>query len=298
MISDVVRIGAVEFKDLVHIRTLLEIDAASNNSVDDIRDIRNQAIMRSLDCEFKVFILDEAHALSRGAWEAMLKILEEPPKGVIFVFCTTEPKKIPLTILSRAQRFDFKRVSYNGILNRLIYILEKEKEQGRNLTYERPAIEFIAKLADGGMRAGITMLDKCLGLSENLTYDGVCSALGVLPYENMFNLVSAILSKETGNVMQLIEKTYLDGCDLKQFMADYAVFLLDLVNYQLNKNYDMIKIPESYSEQMNGVFSKIIDTPTKLRDLLYDTTQLANIIKYEDKPKFTVMTGLMKQSEA
>ena len=168
----------------------IELDAASNNGVDNVRDIIQQAQLQSLDSEFKVFIIDECHMITNAGWNAMLKLIEEPPAKSIFIFCTTNPEKIPKTILSRVQRYDFRRISQNGIVGRLSQILVAERiipEKG-----ETEALDYIAKIADGGMRDAITLLDKSLSYSVQLTLDNVVKALGTVNYDTMIKLTEAI----------------------------------------------------------------------------------------------------------
>ena len=145
--------------------TPIELDAASNNSVEDIRRLTEDAQTQSIDSEYKVFVIDECHSLSNQAWQAMLKTLEEPPAKAIFIFCTTNPEKIPQTILSRVQRYNFQRISQEGIVNRLVTILHNEYPSNipntLSITCDRNALEYIAKIADGGMRDAITLMDKC-----------------------------------------------------------------------------------------------------------------------------------------
>ena len=154
-----------------HKGRLIEIDGASNNGVDNIRLLIDDCKMKPIDSKYKVYIIDECHMLSIGAWNAFLKVLEEPPKHVIFILCTTDPQKIPSTILSRVQRFDFKRIPTPKIVERLQYIIQEENEEMMKgeepvIYSEYDALEYIAKLADGGMRDSITMLDKVLGYSN------------------------------------------------------------------------------------------------------------------------------------
>ena len=143
----------------------IEIDGASNNGVDNIRNIIDDCRMKSLDSKYKVYIIDEVHMLSIGAFNALLKVLEEPPKGVIFILCTTDPHKIPATILSRVQRFQFKRIPQNEVVKRLQYVLQQEGK----ITYDMEALQYIAKLADGGMRDALMKLDTVLGYTSKIT---------------------------------------------------------------------------------------------------------------------------------
>ena len=158
----------------------IELDAASNNSVEDLRRLTEQAQTKSLDSEFKVFIIDECHSLSNQAWQAMLKTLEEPPASSIFIFCTTNPEKIPNTILSREQRYNFQRISQKGIVSRLKLILDCENKESsksekpeERIEYDIASLEYIAKIADGGMRDAITLMDKCLSYSKELSVANV-----------------------------------------------------------------------------------------------------------------------------
>ena len=167
---------------------VIEIDAASHNGVDDARHIIEEAKTQSLDSEYKVILLDECHMMTVQAWNALLKLLEEPPKKTIFLACTTDPQKIPPAVLSRLQRYNFQRISLNGIINRLKYIIESENAEGVNevITFEDSALEYIAKRADGGMRDAITLLENAIGDNNNLTLDNVLSALGSAKYDTMF----------------------------------------------------------------------------------------------------------------
>ena len=224
----------------------IELDAASNNGVDDVRNIIQQAKTKSLDSEYKIFIIDECHALSNSAWQAMLKIIEEPPAKSIFIFCTTDPQKIPKTILSRVQRYDFQRISQKGIVDRLEAILMGEYGVGHvGLT---DSLEYIAKIADGGMRDAITLMDKCLAYSTDLSMENVVKALGTTDYDTMFNLTDYLLGMSgedsTRFAVQLIENIYNDGKDLKTFVRQYVQFLLDLSKYGLGCNWEYLQLPK------------------------------------------------------
>ena len=222
----------------------IELDAASNNGVDDVREIINQARTKSINSEYKIFIIDECHALSNSAWQAMLKIIEEPPAKSIFIFATTDPKKIPKTIISRVQRYDFQRISQQGIVDRLLHILceENEEDNGeRGINDE--SVEYIAKIADGGMRDAITLLDKCLAYSKDLTLENVVNALGTTDYDIMFRLTESLLTPNAVDAIQIIEDIYNDGKDLKTFVRQYIQFLLDIDKYGIGCDWKYIQIP-------------------------------------------------------
>lgn len=285
----------------------IEIDAASNNGVENVRDIINGAQMKSLDSEYKVYILDECHMLSTGAWNAMLKLIEEPPMKTIFIFCTTDPQKIPATIISRVQRFDFQRIGFEGIVNRLNYILQNEKEEWITKECERfditpdepmledqvvdncpiiwdeEAIKYIAKLADGGMRDAITRLDKCLSFNNNLTLDNVIKALGAVNYEDMFNLTDYITDYKEKDMINLIENKYQEGCDLKQFIKDYTMFLLDVCKYSTFESFDYIQIPSIYEKRLKDYIKSV--EPSFVRELLNKIIEINNLIKWEHNCK-------------
>ena len=263
----------------------IELDAASNNSVDDVREIIQQSKTASLDSEYKVFIMDEVHALSNSAWQAMLKVLEEPPAKSIFIMCTTDPQKIPKTILSRVQRYDFQRISQQAIIERLNYICVEEKIVPFALPANYPywgAIQYIAKQAQGGMRDAITMLDKCLAYSDDLTIDNVTKALGVASYEVMTKLLSAYDNGEVDKMVTIVNDVYMSGYDLKQFIKSFTNFILDLNKYKLGaKEYvdcpmsDAIKfVFENFSRAENELLTSLIKLQA---DIKWDTNPKARI---------------------
>ena len=259
----------------------IELDAASNNSVDDVREIINQAKTKSLDSEYKVFIIDECHSLSNSAWQAMLKIIEEPPAKSIFILCTTEAHKVPKTILSRVQRFDFQRISQDGIVVRLEEILYNE---GYGMVQDEP-IEYIAKLADGGMRDALTMLDKCLAYSTELTIDNVIKALGTVDYEVMFELTTAMIEKNSNRIVSIIEELHNDGKDLKQFIKQYVQFLLDIYKYHIGVDWKYITLPAMYED-------KVIKCD-KACDFFNNIVKLNSDIKYSSTPKYDIEAVLL-----
>lgn len=223
----------------------IELDAASNNGVDDVRNIIQQAKTKSLDSEYKIFIIDECHAISNAGWQAMLKIIEEPPAKSIFIFCTTDPQKIPKTILSRVQRYDFQRISLDGIAKRLDWICANEEIENPDRSIANwPALEYIAKIADGGMRDAITLMDKCLAYSKDLTLENVVKALGTTDYDTMFKLTDRLMFGETQQAIVIIEELYNNGKDLKQFVKQYIQFLLDLSKWGVGCDWKYLTIPK------------------------------------------------------
>ena len=258
----------------------IELDAASNNSVDNIRDITEQARIKSLDSEYKVFILDECHALSSQAWQAMLKTLEEPPAKSIFIFCTTNPEKIPQTILSRVQRFNFQRISMNGIVTRLQVILQLENNENGDLyTYTRGALEIIAKLANGGMRDAITMLDKCLGYSDELTEEVVNEALNTVDYDVYIDLLQYVDSGMTTEMVDTVHKLYRSGADMRAVSKELFEFVTDLVVYIMTDELGYTKIPNNYKGRIDEYdFNKewIMALLTRLEKMNYKMKNESN----------------------
>ena len=222
----------------------IELDAASNNGVDDVRNIIQQAKTKSINSEYKIFIIDECHAISNAGWQAMLKIIEEPPAKSIFIFCTTDPQKIPKTILSRVQRYNFNRISQEGIAIRLTDIYDSEigiSTDTQNEVCE--SLEYIAKIADGGMRDAITLMDKCLAYSTTLTLENVVKALGTTDYDTMFKLTDCLIDYKTPKAISIIEDIYNNGKDLKQFVKQYVQFLLDLDKYGIGCDWKYLQLP-------------------------------------------------------
>ena len=256
----------------------IEIDAASNNSVDDVRDIIKQAKLTSLDAEYNIFIMDEVHALSNQAWQAMLKILEEPPAKSIFILCTTDPQKIPKTILSRVQRYNFQRISQKGIVSKLDYILKEETCQ-KTTDMNLQALEFIAKQAQGGMRDAITMLDKCLAYSSDITVSTVVTALGLSNYDTMCRFLSSIVEVDNTKQIEIVNEVYMSGKDLKQFIKDFTNFVTDCCKFHLNAEKYM-SCPDT--EEIIKVF-KTVDL-TDSTSLLNSLVRLQTDIKWDTNP--------------
>ena len=228
--------------------TPIEIDAASHNGVDDVRMIIDDSKVQSIDSEYKCYILDEVHMLSTAAWNAMLKMLEEPPAKSIYILCTTNPERIPQTILSRVQRYDFQKISTDSIVKRLDYILAKEVEAGNLPTGDHQdleAVQYIAKLANGGMRTAISLMDKCLSYSTELTVENVVKALGVADYSDYTRLSQAMLSDDAKGAIEVIEQVKSDGKDIKQFVRGYLEFCLDVCKYCACRDFKYIKIPNT-----------------------------------------------------
>ncbi len=287
----------------------IEVDAASNSGVDNIRQIIEDAKRKPLDAEYKIFIVDECHSLSNGAWQALLKTLEEPPKFTIFIFCTTDPQKIPNTILSRVQRYNFQKISNKGIVKRLndiiiaenremtenaggsqdaINDIEWAKHEGIScIDCNEDAVEYIAKVSNGGMRDAITLLDKCLSLSPDLTLENVLKTIGGEDYNTFILFLTALQNKEKGTAITTIENVYNAGKDVKQFMKDFAKFVLEVEKYALYKNFDYISLPNTLENELEQL---IDDT---LFDVMDFVVSLNSQIKWDSDPKTLIELSIL-----
>ncbi len=214
---------------------VIEIDAASNNGVDNIREIRDEVSYSPTEGKYKVYIIDEVHMLSIGAFNALLKTLEEPPAYVIFILATTESHKIPITILSRCQRYDFKRITIDTIADRLLYLMEEE-----SVEVEERAIRYVAKAADGSMRDALSLLDQCLAfyMGEKLTYDKALEVLGAVDIEVFMDLLDQVLAKDVAQVMQIVDELVMQGRDLNQFVTDFIWHLRNLLLLKTSDNME------------------------------------------------------------
>lgn len=274
----------------------IEVDAASNSGVDNIRQIIEDAKRKPLDAEYKIFIVDECHSLSNGAWQALLKTLEEPPKFTIFIFCTTDPQKVPATILSRVQRYNFQKISNEGIVKRLEHICVLENSQDYNdpdlrdigdiIRYPE-ALEYIAKVCNGGMRDAITLLDKCLSLSHDLTLENVLKTIGAEDYDTFILFLTALQNKEKETAITTIENVYNAGKDVKQFMKDFAKFVLEVEKYALYKNFDYISLPNTLENELK----QLIDD--SLFNVMDFVVSLNSQIKWDSDPKTLIELSIL-----
>ena len=259
-----------------------EIDAASHNGVESIREIINSANERSLDSEYKIFIIDECHAISAQGWQAFLKCIEEPPEYTIFIFCTTEIQKVPDTIKNRCQRYTFGRIKTDKIIDRLNLICEKE-----GLRDYQTGIEYIAKLANGGMRTAISYLDKCAGYDKSITVPNVLKTLEHYPYELFFRLTDLLFKNDTAGVIKAINYFYNEGNDLKLFVDQYLNFILDTCKYSIFRNCDLTSLPSTMTDSLNAICT-YTDLDVRLNTCLETLLNLKNLLKNDTFPKNTV----------
>ena len=248
---------------------VIEIDAASNNGVDSIREIVKSAQERSVQSKYKVYIIDECHSLTSNSWQAFLKCIEEPPKHTIFIFCTTDPQKIPATILNRVMRFNFTRIPADMIFNRLMYICECE-----GFVNYKDTCDYISRICGGGMRDGISLLEKCASYDTNLSLDNCLSALGNFSYDVFFDLVNHIIDGDEKAVINAVQNIYDQGNDLKLFVSQFLDFCLDIGKYILCKSLSVTKFPATYENKLKD--SVNFDNANKYYD--YITSSVLNLL--------------------
>ena len=264
----------------------IEIDAASNNGVDNIRQIIQSAYERSTSSKYKVFILDECHSLTTQAWQALLKIVEEPPKYTIFIFCTTDPQKIPETITNRVQTFTFNKLSQDEIKFRLIEIANLE-----GYTNFQDSVEYISKNSNGSMREALTNLDKVASYSRDFNIDTTLQILGKIKYELMFNLINSIIDGKTDNILQIIDEINISGISFLNFIDQFISFLLEVYRFIVFKLEDAGYYTESFKNCTN------IENPQKYYDYFLDKAlELKQAIKSTTNEKDIVTVKLIQMS--
>ena len=210
--------------DAGSILDVIEIDAASNNGVDNIRDLRDETNFLPSQGKYRVYIIDEVHMLSSGAFNALLKTLEEPPAHVIFILATTEVHKLPATVLSRCQRFDFHRISAEDIARRLLFVAEQE-----NFTLEEPAAMLLARVADGAMRDALSLLDRCRVDADEVTAAHVARCIGMADRRYLFQLCDAVIAGDIPLCLELLQELYQDACDMERLCEDLLFHLRNLL---------------------------------------------------------------------
>lgn len=273
----------------------IEMDAASHNGVDDVREIGKLAGTKTIDgSDYKVFIIDECHMITAQGWASFLKLIEEPPAKVVFIFCTTDPQKIPATILSRVQRFQFQKVSTKGIADRLTEIVIRENSKDYDdpdlrdigdIRHDSDAIEYIAKLADGGVRLAIQYLEKCLAYSNALTTENVVKALNVTDYSDYIKLTDLIITNNKSEQIKFLDEIYASGVDFKQFLKQYVQFILDvnksLILDDLDEAFKYISLPKT-NEIETWLTERLQDGNLDLFNRL-----LSHLIKTDSEVKYS-----------
>lgn len=225
---------------------IVEIDAASNNGVDEVRDLIEKVKYAPIEGKYKVYIIDEVHMMSTGAFNALLKTLEEPPAHVVFVLATTEPHKILPTIISRCQRFDFSKINDQSIVERLETVLE-----GENIQCEREALELVASLADGGMRDALSILEQCLAYSSHLTVKDINEIYGIVSSAQKLSFLKSLMNKDIPVILNRIEEMFQTGIDVKRLTTDLIDILKDIIIYKNTQDVDCLFVLKQ--EEIEGI---------------------------------------------
>lgn len=269
---------------------VVEIDAASNNGVENIREIREQVQYPPTEGKYRVYIIDEVHMLSTGAFNALLKTLEEPPSYVIFILATTEVHKIPITVLSRCQRYDFKRITIETITGRL-----KELAEAEHIPVEDKALTYVAKAADGSMRDALSLLDQCVAFHYGslLTYDNVLEVLGAVDAAVFSKLLRAVIGKDTIACIQMLEEMVIQGRELGQFVTDFIWYLRNLLVLKSAGDAEtMLEMSEDNLKQLREE-TNMVDSETLMRYIRV-FSELSNQLRYASQKRVLIEVALIK----
>ena len=271
---------------------VIEIDAASNNGVDNIRQIREEVSYRPTEGRFKVYIIDEVHMLSIGAFNALLKTLEEPPSYVIFILATTEVHKIPVTIMSRCQRYDFKRISVDTISDRLTKIIDAEGAK-----VEDRAVRYIARMADGAFRDALSLLDQCMTFySEGeLRYEDVLEVLGTVDTEVFSKMLRLVINGDATALIRELEELILKGRDLGQFVSDFTWYLRNLLLLQTSEEAETMIDMSAENLARIKEEAHMVDSDVIMRYIRI-LAELSQSIKFATQKRVMVEVGLIKMT--
>ena len=269
---------------------VIEIDAASNNGVDEIREIRDKSTYAPSRATYKVYIIDEVHMLSTGAFNALLKTLEEPPSYVIFILATTEAYKIPITILSRCQRYDFHRITIDTIAARLDELLKIEGVEA-----EEKAVRYVAKAGDGSMRDALSLLDQCIAfyLGQTLTYDKVLEVLGAVDTEVFSKLLRKVLQGDVTGAIRTLEDLIIGGRELGQFVGDFTWYMRNLLLVKTSENPEEAIDVSSENLKLLREESEMVDVETLMRYIRI-FSDLSSQIRYSTQKRVLVEIALIK----
>lgn len=269
---------------------VIEIDAASNNGVDNIREIREEVSYRPTEGKYKVYIIDEVHMLSTGAFNALLKTLEEPPSYVMFILATTEAHKIPITILSRCQRYDFHRITIDTIAARLDELLKVEGVEA-----EEKAVRYVAKAGDGSMRDALSLLDQCIAfyLGQELTYDKVLEVLGAVDTEVFSKLLRKVIRGDVTGSIHILEELIVGGRELSQFVGDFTWYMRNLLLVKTSENPEEAIDVSSDNMKLLKEESTMLDVETLMRYIRI-FSDLSNQIRYATQKRVLVEIALIK----
>jgi len=270
------------------ISDVIEIDAASNNGVEEIRDIRDKVKYAPNSVKYKVYIVDEVHMLSIGAFNALLKTLEEPPKHVIFILATTEPHKIPLTIISRCQRFDFKRITAKAIVGRMKLIVDETAVQS-----DEQALHIIARAAEGGMRDALSLLDQAISFSQDrVTMEDALTVTGAVSQGFLTKLANAVIEKDAALALEFLEELLFQGKDPSRFIEDFIFYFRDMLLFKaaprLEESLERVMLDDEFQSLANGLNSE------EIYELIEVLNKAQQEMRWTNHPRIFLEVAIMK----
>ena len=266
---------------------IIEVDGASTNGADAARDISSQAKTYPVVGKYKIIVYDEVHALSSAAWSVLLKVLEEQPARTVWVLATTNPEKIPKTITSRVQQFQLSKISLKGIEDRLKYVLDAEIAKGKAYTYTADGITFLAKLANGGMRDALSLLDKLLAYSNDVTSDNVTQSLVSFSYDDFFTLLGAAAVKDNAKVAMIIDTVYNSGINFVKWFEDFHSFIMNVAKFVLLQDISKTTIPAQYVEKLSKYNMNHYTICLKLANIVMALNQELRYTNYQQETALT-----------
>lgn len=273
----------------------IELDAASHGNIEEVRNLIEQAKQYPIGQKYKVIIADECHAFSNACWQTMLKVIEDGAGKTVWVFCTTNPEKIPATILSRVQTFQLSKISLEGIQTRLKYVIECENSEGAGITYEDDAVNYIAKLANGGMRDSLTLLDKALAYSRNLSSSTITQALNLPEYDDFFKLLQSYAKRDNVAIANIVDAVYNSGVNFVKWMESFHSFVMQVVKYILLQDINKTMIPTIYKDKISKYSSKHLIICLNLANKLLKMNQELKTTQYLQEVTLTHLCFLPKK---
>ena len=268
---------------------IIEVDAASHSGVDDVRDLIQQAAQYPIGTKYKVIICDEAHSFSNTAWQALLKTLEDQVGSTIWIFATTNPEKIPETIISRVQSFKLSKISTENITKRLKFIMDSEIAEGNNLTYTTDALSYLARLSNGGLRDAITMLDKALAFSSDVTTELLEKALDLPSYDDYFNLLNALVRKDNAEITSVVDRVYNSGTNFVKWFEGFHSFLCNIVKFIFLKDISRTMIPQHYFEKIQKYNEQHAFICLKLSNVVMTMNKELKLTQYQLETAMTYL---------
>lgn len=268
---------------------IIEVDAASHSSVDDIRELIQEASRYPIGSKYKTIILDEVHSLSNQAFQALLKSLENQVGSTVWILATTNPEKIPATIISRVQCFKLSKLSTKDIQDRLKFVLDSEISEGREITYEDEAVSYLAKLAQGGMREALTLLDKTLAFGSNIDINLLEQALDLPNYDDYFSLLNALVKKDNVEVTAIVDRVYNSGTNFVKWFEGFHSFLCNIVKFVFLKDISRTMIPYSYSSKLEKYGSQHAYVCLKLANTIMTMNKELKTTQYQLETAMTYL---------